>query len=110
MKAQKMTPNLLMLDKEVRLPAEIAFDSNAMSGETVSSYGEYVEKLKTNMQRAHEFSRKVQKDKLILTTIDSFCKNMTRVILFGSCRQQEKKLSVQNCRCRMLVLFWLKRN
>ena len=35
--SSKMTPNLLMLGKEVRLPAEIAFGSTAMSGESVSS-------------------------------------------------------------------------
>ena len=60
--SSKMTPNLLMLGKEVRLPAEIAFGSTAMSGESVSSYGEYVEKLKTNMQRAHDFCRKYLKE------------------------------------------------
>ena len=60
--SSKMTPNLLMLGKEVRLPAEIAFGSTAMSGESVSSYGEYVEKLKTNMQRANEFCRKYLKE------------------------------------------------
>ena len=53
----KMTPNLLMLGKEVRLPAEIAFGSSTTSNETVSSYGEYVQKLKTNMQRAHNLCR-----------------------------------------------------
>ena len=51
-----------MLNKEVRLPTERAFGSTAMSGESVSSYGEYVEKLKTNMQRAHEFCRKYLKE------------------------------------------------
>ena len=52
-----MTPNLLMLGREVRLPAEVAFGSTTGSNETVSSYGEYVEKLKANMQRAHELCR-----------------------------------------------------
>ena len=58
----KMTPNLLMLGREVRLPAEVAFGSTTMSGESVSSYGEYVEKLKANMQRAHNFYRKYLKE------------------------------------------------
>ena len=42
----KMTPDLLMLGKEVRLPAEIAFGSSTTRGETVSSYGEYKKKIR----------------------------------------------------------------
>ena len=53
-----MTPNLLMLGREVRIPAEITFsNSSATTGENVSSYGEYVEKLKENMQKAHDIAR-----------------------------------------------------
>lgn len=58
----KMTPNLLMLGKQVRLPAEVAFGSSTVSNEKVFSYGEYVEKLKSSMQRAHELCRKYLKD------------------------------------------------
>ena len=58
----KLTPNLLMLGKEVRLPAEIAFGSSTVSNETVSSYGEYVEKLKSRMQSAHKLCRKHLKE------------------------------------------------
>lgn len=57
-----MTPNLLMLGKEVRLPAEIAFGSTTTTGEMVSSYGEYVRKLKDNMQKAHDICRQHLKD------------------------------------------------
>ena len=60
--SSKMTPNLLMLGKQVRLPAELAFGSSTMTNESVSSYGEYVEKLKANMQRAHELCRKYLRD------------------------------------------------
>jgi hypothetical protein len=35
----KLTPHLIILGREVRLPAEIAFGSNILSEETVSSYG-----------------------------------------------------------------------
>lgn len=53
-----LTPNLLMLGREVRLPAEIMFGSGTTTvGEQVSSYGEYVEKLKTRMQHAHHVAR-----------------------------------------------------
>ena len=44
--------------KEVRLPAEIAFGSSTVSNKTVSSYREYVEKLKSRMQSAHKLCRK----------------------------------------------------
>ncbi len=53
-----MTPNLLMLGREVRLPAEVMFGSQTtLSGEVVSSYGEYVEHLKERMQQAHQLAR-----------------------------------------------------
>ena len=45
----KVTPNLLMLGREVRLPAETVFGSNTSTFQQVSSYGEYAQKLKNNM-------------------------------------------------------------
>ena len=54
----RMTPNLLMLGREVRLPAEIMFGSGTSHvGETVTSYGEFVDHLKSRMQRAHKLAR-----------------------------------------------------
>jgi hypothetical protein len=53
-----MTPNLLMLGREVRLPAEIMFGSmTSCLGEEVSTYGDYVEMLKERMQHAHDIAR-----------------------------------------------------
>ena len=53
-----MTPNLLMLGREVHLPAEIMFGSGTSHvGETVTSYGEFVDHLKNRMQKAHELAR-----------------------------------------------------
>ena len=53
-----MTPNLLMLGREVRLPAEIMFGSGTSHvGETVTSYGEFVDHLKSRKQKAHELAR-----------------------------------------------------
>ena len=53
----KLSPNLIMLGREVRLPAEIAFGSSASNDEKVSTYGEYVEHLKHKMQKAHKVCR-----------------------------------------------------
>ena len=53
----KMTPNLLMLGRENRIPAEVAFGSSTASNDTVSSYSEYVQKLKNNLQKAHTICR-----------------------------------------------------
>jgi len=54
-----LTPNLLMLGREVRLPAEIMFGSGTTHvGEQVTSYGQYVDKLKTALQKSHEVARK----------------------------------------------------
>ena len=55
-----MAANLLMTGRKARLPAELVFSSqtSCSRGEKVTSYGEYVEKLKNKMQRAHEIARK----------------------------------------------------
>lgn len=54
-----LTPNLLMLGREVRLPAEIVYGSDTVKqSEKVSSYGNYVEKLKERLQTAHQIARK----------------------------------------------------
>ena len=54
-----VTPNLLMLGKEVRMPAVIVFGSATVTGkESVSSYSLYVEQLKERLQIAHSVARK----------------------------------------------------
>lgn len=55
--ATGMTPNLLMMGREVRLPAEVMFGSTTQEGE-ITSYGEYVDKLRSRMQHAHDIARK----------------------------------------------------
>ena len=52
-----MTHNLLMLGREVRLPAELTHGSYT-NNETVTSYGEYVDKLRERLQTAHSVARK----------------------------------------------------
>ena len=54
-----LTPNLVMLGREVWLPAEIIYGSRtAQLGEEVSSYGAYVDKLKERLQTSQELARK----------------------------------------------------
>ena len=54
-----VTPYLLMLGREVRMPAEIVFGSATVTEkENVSSYSLYVEKLKERLQSAHSIARK----------------------------------------------------
>ena len=53
-----MTPNMLMLGREVRLPAEIMFGSLTSISEPIVSYGEYVDQLRRKMQHAHYVCRK----------------------------------------------------
>ena len=54
-----MTPNMLMLGRQVRLPSELLFGSGTNHvGEEITSYGDYVDKLKERMQKAHEITRK----------------------------------------------------
>ena len=57
--ATKMTPNLLTMGREVRLPAELVFGStNSYDGEDITSYGDFVDVLRARMQYAHEIARK----------------------------------------------------
>ena len=53
-----MTPHLLTMRREVRLPAELVFGSTNTSDEEITSYGDYVDSLRTRMQHAHEIARK----------------------------------------------------
>ena len=55
----KLSPNLLTIGREVRLPAELVFSSkNKYDGLDITSYGEYVDQLRQKMQYAHEVARK----------------------------------------------------
>lgn len=55
----KMTPHLLTMGREVRLPAELVFGSaNTFDGEKITSYGDYVDTLRARIQHAHEIARK----------------------------------------------------
>ena len=57
--ATKLTPNLLTMGREVRLPAELVFGSTgSYRDEEVTSYGKYVDVLRSRMQHAHEIARK----------------------------------------------------
>ena len=57
--ATKMTPNLLTMGREVRLPAELVFGStNSFDREDITSYGDFVDVLRARMQHAHEIARK----------------------------------------------------
>ena len=53
-----LTPNLLMLGREVRLPSEIIFGSKTrFQDENIVNYGLYVEVLRDRLQRAHQIAR-----------------------------------------------------
>ena len=54
----KLTPNLLTMGREVRLPAEVLFGSAANSGSVpVTSHGEYVDNLRSKLNHAHTVAR-----------------------------------------------------
>jgi len=53
-----MTPNLLMMGREVRLPSELVYDCTTRANkEDVVSYGDYVDFLKEKMNHAHQVAR-----------------------------------------------------
>ena len=53
-----LTPNLLMLGREVRLPVEVMYGTKTTSEGELNSYGEYVSQLRDRMQHAHDVARK----------------------------------------------------
>ena len=53
-----LTPNLLMLGREVRLPAELMYGGQCNGDNSIQSYGDYVEHLKATMEHAHKIARK----------------------------------------------------
>ena len=53
-----LSPNLIMLGREVRLPAEVAWGSLTRNEGEIGSYGEYVALLREKMQRAHQVARR----------------------------------------------------
>ena len=55
--SSKMTLDVLMLGREVQLPAGLTHGSHT-NNETVTSYGEYVNKLRKRLQTAHSVARK----------------------------------------------------
>ena len=52
-----LTPNLVMLGREVRLPTELIYGGKA-NMYNFDSYGEYVDNLRSRMQEAHDIARK----------------------------------------------------
>ena len=86
-----VTPNLLMLGKEVRIPAEIVFGSATVTGkESVSSYSLYVERLKKDYRVLIVSQGRgwmcVLKDRKNSTTVNCRSISIKRVILSGICR------------------------
>lgn len=53
-----LTPNLLIFGREVRLPSEIIFRPETSTRELTSSYGTYVEEIRSQLNKAHEICRK----------------------------------------------------
>ena len=55
----KITPNLLMMGREVSLPTELVFGSlGTYHDREITSYGDYVDSLRERMQHAHDVAWK----------------------------------------------------
>ena len=52
-----LTPNLIMLGRQVRLPVELIHEP-AMMSEGPQSYGEYVTELRERLDKSHSLARK----------------------------------------------------
>ena len=57
--ATHLTPNMMMLGREVRIPHEVVFGSTVQGNkfERVTQYGEYVSGLRNQMQKSHAVAR-----------------------------------------------------
>ena len=54
----ELTPNFLFLGREVRIPAELLIGSVPASKEEITSYGDYVDKLRERLKKAYSVARK----------------------------------------------------
>ena len=55
----KMTPHLLSMRREVKLPAELVHSSaTTFDGKVITSYGDYADTQRAKMQYAHKGARK----------------------------------------------------
>ena len=53
-----LSPNLLMLGREVCIPSELVYGGQCNNNREIHSYEEYVQQLKAKMQHAHVIARK----------------------------------------------------
>ena len=54
----EMSPNLMMLGREVRLPVDVIYNIKDPVTDAMFSVGEYVNKLRDKLQKAHVLARK----------------------------------------------------
>ena len=54
----RLSPNILNLGREVRLPADIVYGHTSVTEEEVPAYCDYVEELRYRLLRAHDVARK----------------------------------------------------
>ena len=52
-----LTPNIMMLGREVRLPSEIVYGSCSVSEGKITAYGDYVDHLRERLEKAHRVAR-----------------------------------------------------
>ena len=58
-KTTRLSPNLLMLGRELRIPSELMYGGQCNnSDQEIKSYGDYIEYLKQRIRHAHEIARK----------------------------------------------------
>ena len=55
--ATGLTPNLLMMGREVRSPAELAYSGTEGLKQNFTNYGEFITELQENMKHAHQVAR-----------------------------------------------------
>ena len=60
-----LTPNLLMLGRETKLPVELVYGSHSSASRPITNYGQYVDTLRERMQRAHSVARQYLKTNTI---------------------------------------------
>lgn len=54
----RMSPNLMTIGREIRLPADLVFGHATETDNEVSNLGDFVQNLKSKMLHAHEVARR----------------------------------------------------
>ena len=105
----RLTPFMLMMGREARLPAELMHGAQCNEYEEMQSYGEHADQLRTRMQHEHEIERRHLQAEVGLNAMNMRkCKVMGSMLInFVPECSMRMKLSGGICKQRYMIQSFL---